>query len=150
MTTPAVGVEWEIQDLDRTRRAIGRFGKEAKREIKVANLEAAELVVRLAKARANRLGGVAAHVARDDLLNAKSTQRKAEVALGPGGRFSPAFGAEFGSKQFRQFGPWTGNDERAGRFLFPTIREDTREIVEVWTRLMLDLAERTVRNAATQ
>jgi hypothetical protein len=144
----AVEIDWSVRDLARVRGAVARFGKEARAEIKAANLDAAELVVELAKARARRHGGVARHVADSGMLRAKATQRKAEVILGPGGRRGPAIGAEFGALRVKQFGPWTGNDERAGTFLFPTLRDDRKDIVEVWSQLMLDLAARTVRDAA--
>src|SRR5512147_1301244 len=32
------------------------------------------------------------------------------------------FGAEFGSKRYKQFLPWRGNDDGAGYFLWPTVR----------------------------
>lgn len=110
-------------------------------ELKEANADVAELVVRVARARAStRMEQRAAST-----LKARRAQRAAEVSFG-GAQAPFAAGAEFGAGQdivrrsvagrtfrgYNQFKAWSGNDTGAGYFLYPSIRAETEKIVEMY------------------
>lgn len=110
-------------------------------ELKEANADVAELVVRAARSRAStRMEQRAAST-----LKARRAQRAAEVSFG-GAQAPFAAGAEFGAGQnivrrsvsgrsfrgYNQFRAWRGNDTGAGYFLYPSIRAETEKIVEMY------------------
>lgn len=110
-------------------------------ELKQANADVAELVIRSAKSRAStRMEQRAAST-----LKARRAQRAAEVSFG-GAQAPFAAGAEFGAGQdmvrrsvngrtyrgYNQFKQWRGNDNGAGYFLYPAIRDETKAIVEMY------------------
>lgn len=98
-------------------------------ELKAVNQKVAELVVTKAKLRAQFVGAQAAKAAE----SMKASRQAARSVVAGGGRRSAFFGgAEFGSVQFPQFKAWQGNGRNAGYFLYPTIRESTDEIVELY------------------
>jgi hypothetical protein len=109
-----------------------------------------------ARARAARLGGVAALVGRSvkpkrdrvpsvqlggsGILPPRNGRRRSRL---PSQRLNAVWGgAEFGSDRFAQFGSrWTGRDEDAGRFLYPAIRAGAGDI----TREYLEALDRALR-----
>lgn len=78
-----------------------------------------------------------------DQVRARATQTTAAVAIG-GARYPHMLGQEFGSNRYKQFAPWTGRapDGRgsAGRFLFPTIREEAPELVKEYGEVVSRVA----------
>lgn len=102
--------------------------------VRQANFDlAAELVAR-AKSEADSVGGVARKAARS--LRA-ARQTGASVVSGGGARHPYFWGAEFGSKQYRQFRAWRGNQYGGwsggpGYFLHPTIRSESEKLIDAW------------------
>lgn len=133
----------DVRGLVELQRELRKVSAELPRMLRVANLEAAELVAAEARARALALGGVAAKVAPS--VKALAEQRRAAVRLG-GARYPMAMGAEFGGRgrpRTRQFAPWRGNGAGAGYFLHPAKRDKTDEVVERFG----DAVERITRAA---
>jgi hypothetical protein len=121
-------------------------------ELRQANIDVAEMVVRSAQGKAST-----------------RQQRKAAGTLRPGKQAGRAVviggnaevpwfgGAEFGAAQgqrrvgpsgrtfvgFNQFEPWRGNGSDAGYFLYPAIRDDTPQIIETYG----DALDRITRKA---
>lgn len=108
------------------------------KELKAANQAAAQIIIDAAQGKAStRLERRAAAT-----LKAANTQQAA-IRLGgiPG-----ALGAEFGAYHdqvrrgpsgveflgYNQFKDWAGNDDKAGYFLWPAIREKTPEVLELY------------------
>ncbi len=95
----------------------------------------ADLVDEKATRKARDLGGVHAHVAVDlDSLRPKIESRNATLILGGRKKDGPAVGSEFGAKQYPQFPRWRGNDENAGYYVWPTIRDlvRTKQLEELY------------------
>lgn len=111
-------------------------------QLKDANFEVGQIVVRHAQTKAAALGKMEARAAES--LKASRAASRAQIT--GGGPKTPFFGgAEFGSDRskvrntmrglmlgWNQFKPWTGSDSSAGRFLYPTIRSDAGEIVDIY------------------
>ena len=108
------------------------------------NYDVAQYVVSRAKGRASTpLENRAA-----DTMKAARQQRVSLVRLG-GNRNPEALGAEFGAGQdvlrnttrgvipgWNQFRPWRGSGSNTGYFLFPTIRDDTPQIIRMYEDLI--------------
>lgn len=117
-----------VHGLAQLNRALRAIGPDARKELKAASQEAAEMVATGARAAALSIGGVAAHVA-PSIKPVASMSGSAGVAIG-GSTYPMAGGAEFGSIRFKQFKPWRGSSSDAGYFLYPTIRRDADRVVE--------------------
>lgn len=125
-------------------RGLADFQRELKRidlakDLRLANLGAAELVAGRARGRASGLGGVAAKTAPS--IKAAAEQRRAKVVLG-GSQFPFAMGAEFGGQgrpTTQQFKPHLG---RTGYALYPTVRDSRDEFVDVYERALDQLMRR--------
>ncbi len=135
-----------VQGLDDFRRQLRRLESDAGAEgialLKEANFKVASLVVSKAQSRAAGVGRMQASAA--STLRAGKAQARATVT---GGARKPFFfGAEFGSYSgfprnrgrrtylgFNQFMPWKkpGNGN-TGYFLYPTMRAESRNIIEVY------------------
>ena len=116
----------QIDGLAELNKALRKLEPGFRKELKGLNLRVAKLVTEEARAVAYSLGSTAAHVA--PTLKAKGLQQSAGVELGD----PAAAGAEFGSKQYKQFKPWKGNTSTAGYFLYPTIRNDAPKIEAIY------------------
>jgi hypothetical protein len=72
-------------------------------------------------------------------IRALGTQTQAQIAIGRE-RVPYLIGQEFGSIRYRQFSPWTGpgpgGHGSAGRFLYPTVREEVPELVDEYYDLL--------------
>lgn len=106
------------------------------------NYDVASSIIGPAKAKAASVGRMEARAAAT--LSASKSTVSARVMFG-GAKAPFAGGAEFGAGQNRprstargtvqgwnQFNPWRGNGGDAGYFLYPTIRERTPDIVEMY------------------
>jgi hypothetical protein len=114
-----------VEGLDALRRELKAL--DMTKDLAAVNVRVAEHVITAAKVRAStRLERKAAGT----LLAAQSGVA-ARIRLG-GERAPYAAGAEFGSKQFRQFEVWLGNGDTAGYFLYPSIRAETDVIIEMY------------------
>lgn len=117
-------------------RALKAIDKETGTKLRGANKSVATFVADDARAAAQSLGGVAAHVAN----SVKPAAGAAFAGVAGGGPAHPAFGgAEFGSDKYKQFQPWRGNGEGAGYFVYPTIRRDGPRIETEYRTTIDDL-----------
>jgi len=121
----ATGQGVRVVGLNDLNRALRELGPDLQRELKRTNLDVAQIVADDARSAALQLGGVAAHVAPSIRAAARNTA--AGVSFGGAG-YPMAAGAEFGAYRFKQFQPWRGNDENAGYFVYPAIRQDADRI----------------------
>lgn len=135
-----------VAGLDQFRRQLRRLEQEGGPNgialLKEANYKVASMVVGKAQARASTIGRQQAKAA--STLRPGRQQARATISGGTGIRFF--FGAEFGSYGdiqrvrggrrflgFNQFLEWKrpGNGN-TGYFLFPTMRDETRNIIEMY------------------
>jgi hypothetical protein len=101
----------------------GRF----QAELKDANYEVAAHVARRAQGRAST------PLQRKASESLKAGRQAVRAVVSGGGPRWPFFaGAEFGSVQYEQFDAWRGSGYDAGYFLYPTIRDETDVIVEMY------------------
>lgn len=141
-----------VEGLREIARALRNLDRALPRELRKTNLDAARHVAGAAKVAATSLGGVAAEAAPS--IRALATATSASVRLGDA-RHPYALGAEFGAHHDRarptrrgvvrgwnQFPEWTGNGRTAGRFLFPTVRGELPEVVDLYAEMLADLADR--------
>ncbi|MBB5804655.1 type III secretion system FlhB-like substrate exporter [Saccharothrix ecbatanensis] len=128
----------------RLRKDLKQMDDKAPKQLAKVNKSIAQHVVELAKAKASSLGGVANKAA--PALSASGSGSSVAVFLKKTTR-PYAFGAEFGSKKYKQFKPWRGNNSSdafeggPGYFLFPTIRANKSEIEQKWLEAVNKLLE---------
>lgn len=115
-----------LRDLQRELRAANAAFP---RELRVANLEAAEVVADATRQSFASRGGVAPRVAAS--VKAMAQQRNASVRVG-GARFPYAMGSMFGARTYRQFPPF----KRGGYSLFPQIKSERERVVEVYAKAL--------------
>lgn len=136
-----------VKGLDQFRRELRKIEQEGGTDgialLKEANVKVANYVIAKAQARAAGIGRLQAKAAAS--MRAGRQQARATII---GGRADMPFffGAEFGAypnvvrnrnnrryRGFNQFEPWRkpGNGN-AGYFLFPTMRDETRTIIEMY------------------
>lgn len=133
----------KVQGLDELRRELRKLDDAGlTTELKDVNYDVAKSVIGPAQSAAAAIGRMEAAAAAT--LTAARAAKGARVNFG-GARAPFASGAEFGAGRdtqrtrasgtyvgFRQFSPWRGNDGGAGYFLYPTIRDLTPAIVEMY------------------
>lgn len=125
-----------VDGLRELSRALKSMDKDLGKDLQKANKSAASLVADHARAAAYSLGGVAAHVAP----SLKASAGRMSASVSGGGATYPMFGgAEFGSIRYRQFETWRGSSSDAGYFLYPTIRRDVDQIVELYAEALDNL-----------
>lgn len=132
-----------VKGLDELRRELKKLDDAGLiTELKDANMEAAESIIGPAQSSAARIGRMEARAAAT--LKASKTASVARLIFG--GASAPfAGGAEYGANRNRarqtargtvmgwnQFNPHRGGGENAGYFLWPTIRERTDDIIEMY------------------
>ena len=132
-----------VKGLDELRRELKRLDDAGLiNELKDVNYEVAQSIIGPAQAKAASVGAMEARAA----ATLKASKAAAVARVNFGGAKAPfAGGAEFGAGQDRprstargtvrgwnQFNPWRGNGGDAGYFLYPTIRERTDDIVEMY------------------
>lgn len=132
-----------IEGLDDFRRELRRANRDLAKQVMVeANVEVAEAVIEGARTKARGVGRQQARAI--ETLRSARKQRAAVVRLGRNtDKWAWTLGAEFGAKAYPQFPPWRGNDENAGYFLYPTIREKSRdEIPDIYLDAIVEAFER--------
>lgn len=117
--------------------------------LKQAHHQIASDVVAQATQIGTGLGGVHAHVVKQNSIRATKEASKASVRLGGAAKkHGPAFGAEFGSRKFSQFPGWSGNRHQAGDvgqepgyMIHEAIRRmiTSGELIETWETRMRDV-----------
>lgn len=149
-----------VRGLNEFRRELNRVekqgGPDGRNLLKAANYKVASYVSTKAKQRASTVGPMQARAA--STLKAGQAQSKATIT---GGISIPYFyGAEFGSKRnierrarrpagWAGAGPWRGYNQflpwkqpgsgRAGYFLFPTMRAESKAIVDMYATELDDI-----------
>lgn len=120
----------QIEGLSDLRRALKAIGDEYPDQLKQANIALADGIVSGSLRRAAGVSPLANKAAKS--LRAMKSAANASVR-GGGARYPYFFGAEFGSKRYRQFKAWRGNQftpgGQPGYFLHPTIREDSQQLL---------------------
>lgn len=143
-----------VQGLRQIRRRLELLADPDKTaEFSEAGRAVAQLIVAKAQARA---GGMGPREAR-----AAATLEPASFAAGAGvlcGGAPGAFGSEFGADRnqrragrpggepagvhgWNQFRPWKGSGPGAGYFLWPTIRSETDEVLDIYGQALDDIWE---------
>lgn len=147
---PRVESDIKIMGFKDLQRELRLVDAKLPKELGNVNHDVAEYVIMRAKGRAST---PLEHRAADTMKAARS-QKVALVRLG-GPRNPEALGAEFGAGQdvlrnttrgtmpgWNQFRPWRGSGSDTGYFLFPTIREDTPQIIDMYYDLIDSLTRR--------
>lgn len=122
-----------VEGLRELSKALKELDPALQKELRATNKEVATFVANDARAAALSLGSVAAKTAPS--IKASAGTQSASVSFG-GPAFPFAGGAEFGSHQFKQFKPWTGNGSDAGYFVYPSIRQDADRIETEYTKAL--------------
>ncbi len=138
------GSNIRINGLVDLQRELRKINEKLPKALGDVNKDVADYVVHRAQGRAST---PLEHRAADTLKAARQ-QRVALVRMG-GAKNPEALGAEFGAirniprntgrgivRGWNQFREWRGNDESAGYFLFPTIRDDTPQIIDRYAELI--------------
>ncbi len=139
---PSEGIE--IEGLRQFARELKAISPDLDAELKALNFQVASKVKDDAVARAAGQGPMVRRAAQ----SLRAAKQAARAAVFLGNNSTPfAFGAEFGSAQNRprslpnegttrlgwnQFRPWSGSGSTAGYFLYPAIRQDMPEIVDMY------------------
>lgn len=117
-------------------KVLRKLPKEANDELRAASADIARDVAADARNRAERLGGVARHVAPSikDMRD-----RVPKIRLGGSG-YPMAFGAEYGGQRrptTRQFQPFRGSGQGAGYFLWRTVHDQNARINDRYSEALL-------------
>lgn len=145
MTGPQPSDRVRVEGLRDFQRELRALDNKLPRQMRVANLEAAEVVAKEARAKAIAQGGVAEKTAPS--IKAAAEQVRSKVNIG-GTRYPFALGAEFGAKVYPQFKRWRGNqhqpdvDNGVGYFLYPAIRETRSEFIDTYAKALDQLMRR--------
>lgn len=103
------------------------------KELGRASKESGDVVIAAAKTVAAQQGGAAKHAAPS--LKSAAKARQVEVSYGSNA-YPMAMGAEFGSKRFKQFKPFRGNqwegDGGPGYVLQPSVKSKRQEFETIW------------------
>lgn len=140
--------EVHVVGLAEFQRALRRAGAEFPRELRSLNMKAAQMVVRETERRGRARGGVHRKTVDVGAFKARAEQRRAKVVIDASRKSNAfAFGAEFGSKRFRQFPVWRGNQWQpdsggVGYMLHPAIRATKDEFIDIYAELIDELARR--------
>lgn len=140
-----------IEDLNGFNRALRAVGNDYPKTLKKANYDLARGLVMAARRKASaRPIGTAAKAAKS--LRASRGANYAAVT-GGGARYKYFFGAEFGSKRYKRFEAWRGNQWGGwaggpGYFLHPSIRDDGPRLLESYYETLDELTAQAFPDAA--
>lgn len=145
-------------------KALRKLPKEAKAKLRDANVRIAAKVASDAASRATQVGGIARHVAptiragRDTVPVVRMGSSQPLPVAGNGWSRSRdgkrqtigdvIWGAEFGGgarPTTTQFSPWRGNDDGAGYFLFPTVKDAHAFIAREFEQAVADAESATFK-----
>lgn len=119
-----------LDELRKNLKTLDNAG-ELQAALKDANFKTADFVVQRAIPRMRSLGNVPGRRSAESM---KATRSGAAARLSLAGKNAPfANGVEFGSGKFKQFKPWLGNGPSAGYAIYPTIRENTAELIRIYS-----------------
>lgn len=122
--------EVHFKDFHEFARDLGRSAYEIAYIERVFSATAAITIVKRARAMAESQGGIAAKSATD----IRAAAQPGVVVYGGQGY---NFGAEFGAYRYKRFKIWRGNQDDAGYFFWPSIRQfRDKEMLENFTRDM--------------
>jgi hypothetical protein len=141
-----------VQGLDQFRKELVRIAKDGGPDgrdlLKEANYKVAAFVIDHAKVKAATIGRMQSAAAQ----SMKPSKSISKAMISAGGTVEFFYGAEFGAKSnilrrerkpagwagagrwrgYNQFDPWKKPGSGGGYFLYPTMREKSKEIVEMY------------------
>lgn len=137
--------ELRIDGYDEFRAELRKLGPEYSRQLGRFHHEAATPIAEDAADRAKRRRAFGSRAAASIKATRKS---KAATIAGGGARFPWFWGAEFGAKRYRQFGPWRGNrwtpvgGSGVGYAMHPAIRDAVLggEFIETYGDSLMEFA----------
>lgn len=132
---------YSVEGLREFTRALDTFAGALPHSIRDAHKVAATEIVSRGREKAKRPQQQKAAKS----LRASRSARHVAVLLGDNARYAFAMGAEFGSRAYKQFPPWRGNQWRSwgggpGYFLHPAIREYGDEVIDDYWESIRGLA----------
>lgn len=120
-----VSVGVQSRSLDKLLRGLREYPEKVQEAQERFEAAVARDIVARAITLAKSEGSTAAKSATDITV-----RRRATISYG-GHAYD--FGAEFGAITYHQFQTWRGNDDRAGYFLWPTVRGyESTELLQKW------------------
>lgn len=125
-----------IEGLSGFAKALKAVDEDFPKSLRKANYDLAGEIVTRARSEARSEGPVEAAASRS-LKSARSAN--SSTVVGGGARYPYFWGAEFGSKAYKQFQPWRGNqwggwEGGPGYFLHPTIRRDAKALLDEYMK----------------
>lgn len=142
----------EIKGLKDFQRELRRIDKDLPKELRKVHMAAAQIVATGTRAKFARRPGVTSAVPKS--VKAMAQQRSAVVRIGGKGKAEAAIGHEFGGGKYRrgnpspaggyttQFPAWRGSGGDAGYALYPTLRQKTDELIDLYGDALEDIARR--------
>ena len=128
-----------LKELQSTmRRADSSFPRELRR----TNKEAATTVFEVAEQHGHFFGGSTSKAWDNGSFRVFAEQRRSGIRIQSDSRSKFGLGAEFGSKQFRQFQPWTGSGQEAGYTVWPAIRAKQDDVLRAYEKNIMALLRR--------
>lgn len=125
----------EVEGLRDLQRELRALDADAPKELRKANLEAAEVVAQATRQSFSSRGGVAPKVAAS--VRAVAQQRNASVKIG-GARFPYALGSNFGSLRYKQFPRPTKPDYS----LFVSIKAKRDDVLDTYDDALKKLTKK--------
>lgn len=142
----------EVRGLKDFQRELRRIDKELPKELRKVHMAAATLVAEGTRAKFLGRPGVTGAVPKS--VKAMAQQRSAAVRIGGKGKAEAALGHEFGGGKYgpgrpspaggytTQFPAWRGSGSDAGYALYPTLREKTDDLIELYGDALDEVASR--------
>lgn len=130
----------QVEGLREFRRELKKVDSALPKELRKANKQAAELIIK--EARANYPAIYTPRTGRAlGAIKPASTQTAVRVAM-DGARAPYIYGQEFGSRRLKRFqrGPSRGGSGAPGNFFYPAIRKMRPRLIELYGKLLDDLA----------
>lgn len=128
----------DVVGLKDFQRELRQMDKAWAKELRVANKKAAEPIAKDTRSSFASRPGVAPKVAAS--VKVLAEQRSASIKIG-GDKYPYAMGSEFGSIQFKQFPPHRGSGSEAGYSLYPSIRSNRENVINVYGDLIDEVAK---------
>jgi hypothetical protein len=137
------GEQFVIEGLSQFQRELKKLGDAMPTSLRKLNEEAANKIVDTGREKARRPQQAKA---AKSLRSSRSANYVA-VLLGDSRKYAFALGSEFGSRRYKQFPPWRGNQWQSwgggpGYFLHPAIREVGADILDEYWDSIRGLAAR--------
>jgi hypothetical protein len=139
MAAPARSSRIDVVGLRDLQRELRALDKTMPRELRKANIEAAEVVAQATRQSFSSRPGVAPKVAAS--VKALGQQRNASVRIG-GPKYPYAMGSNFGSIRFKQF-PAVKHPDYS---LYTSIRSERKEVLDTYDEALKRLTKKAFPN----